>query len=212
MNKLIIGTLCILALGACSKKSDATLENFTVGMNAYLAKRGDLCLAKYTWPIDVTQHEMDVGGRNALQMPVLEKVGLVRSSVASVEMKDADSGISATIKVKRYDLTEAGKKYYLTKAMRSAASDGTIKAQPGDFCAARLSLDKVVEWKRLKTQNDGEEAVVTYTYKIAAAPWTQDAEVQKVFPMVTRIVRGAGVVQLQETFRMTEHGWVATNL
>ena len=48
---------------------------FTRAMNTYLEKRGDLCLAKSSWPIDVTQHEIDIGARNAVQMPVLERLG-----------------------------------------------------------------------------------------------------------------------------------------
>lgn len=214
MKKIIIGTLCVLAIAGCSTKSDANLANFTVGMNEYLAKKGDLCLAKYTWPIDVTQKEMDANGRNALQMPVLEKVGLVQSAVAQVAVKDPenDVGTGEMMNVKRYDLTAAGKKYYLSKEMHTATSDGSIVVHQGDFCAAKLTLDKVLGWELQKSDKNGDQAVVTYTYKVDAAPWTGDAEVRKVFPMVSRIVLGAGAMQLKESFRKTEQGWVAVNL
>jgi hypothetical protein len=211
MNKFLVAFFSMLALGACSKKSDANLENMTAGMHAYLAKRGDLCLAKSNWPIDVTQREFDAGARNAVQMPVLEKIGLVKSSEALTALKDADTGSSASIKVKRYDLTDAGRKYYLTREMRGQAADGHGKAQ-GDFCVAKLSLDKVVGWEAGSAGQGVNEAVVTYTYKVDAAPWTGDPEVQKVLPMVARIVRGAGFEQLKETFRKTDQGWVAVDL
>ena len=199
--------LAIVTLSACSKTKEPNAQDMVVGMNHYLESQGDLCLAKSTWPIDVTQREMDAGGRNALQMPVLEKLGLVSSSIATIEVKDEDR--SANIQVKRYDLTEAGKKYYLTKEMRSMASDGTTRVRQGDFCAAKLSLDSVVKWEPVKSSDGQQRAVVTYTYKVAAAPWTSDAEIQKVFPVVARIVKGAGTEQLQETLKMTDKGWVA---
>ena len=136
MSKLQASLLCVAALAACSSRNEASRENFAAGVKAYLERRGDLCLAKSAWPIDVTQREIDAGARNALQMPALEKVGLVKSSVASVDVHDEER--RATIQVRRYDLTEAGKKYYLTREMRSMGSDGSVHTRPGDFCAARL--------------------------------------------------------------------------
>ncbi len=35
---------------------------------------------------------------------------------------------------------------------------------------------------------------------------------QKVFPVVAQVIRGAGSAQLQETFKKTETGWVAVDL
>ncbi|QRX82389.1 hypothetical protein [Glaciimonas sp. PAMC28666] len=218
MKKTIIAAACllfvVLSVAGCSTKSDANLDNFTVGMNDYLAKKGDLCLAKYSWPIDVTPQENAAGGRNALQMPVLEKVGLLRSTMTEVAQKDAETGArtGVMLTVKRYELNAAGKKYYVTKEMRSPTSDGSILVHQGDFCAAKLTLDKVVGWELSKSDKGAQEALVTYTYKIDAAPWTRDAEVQKVFPMVARIVTGAGTMQLQESFHKTDKGWVAANL
>ena len=205
---------CILftvaALSACNSKTDLNKENLTTGMEAYLAKRGDLCLAKNVWPIDVTQREIDAGGRNAIQMPILEKMGLVSYSVATV--RATADGVSADIKVRRYDLTDEGKKYYLHKEMRSIKSDGDVKFQQGDLCAAKLTLDKVVGWEVSKTSGNEKMVVVNYTYKADAAPWTKDVDVQHVFPMVDRIVKGAGTMQLQESFKLTPDGWVAVDL
>ena len=200
----------VAALSACNSKTDLNKENLTTGMEAYLAKRGDLCLAKNVWPIDVTQREIDAGGRNAIQMPILEKMGLVSYSVATV--RATADGVSADIKVRRYDLTDEGKKYYLHKEMRSIKSDGDIKIQQGDLCAAKLTLDKVVGWEVSKTSGNEKMVVVNYTYKADAAPWTKDIDVQHVFPMVDRIVKGAGTMQLQESFKLTPDGWVAVDL
>ena len=111
------------------------------------------------------------------------------------------------ITVTRYVLTEEGKKYLHTR--------GTPDTQ-ADFCAAHLTLDKVVGWEARKETGDADKAKnaaaaavsVTYTYKVEAAPWTGDADVQKAFPMVDRVVRGAGTMQLKQNFRHTDSGWV----
>ena len=208
MKKIGLYTLCLIALGACTPA--ANRENFTQGMNAYLAKRGDLCLAKYDWPVDVTPAEFAAGSRNAVQMPVLQKLGLVDVFEASVEAK-TDKAVVPT-KVKRYQLTESGKKYYLTRELRTLASDGSKTVHQGDFCVAKLSLDKIVAWDPPTNDSARRETVVTYTYTVEAAPWLQDPGAKRVFPMVDRVVQGARVAQLQEAFALTKDGWVAKDL
>jgi hypothetical protein len=209
IKKICFYTLCLIALCACTP--DASRENFTQGMNDYLAKRGNLCLAKSNWPIDVTPAEFAAGARNAVQMPVLQKLGLVSVSEAFVETK-ADNATAAT-KVKRYQLTESGKKYYLMRdELGTLASDGSKTSHQGDFCVAKLSLDKIVAWDPPTNDNARKETVVTYTYTVKAAPWLQDPDAKRVFPMVDRVVQGARVAQLQEAFALTKDGWVAKDL
>ena len=100
-------------------------------------------------------------------------------------------------------LTDEGKKYFI-------AHDVAGQTGHADFCAARLTLDKVVSWEAQKEDGkDPSEVIVTYTYKVDAAPWTHDADVQKAFPMVDRVVRGAGTMQLKQSFKHTDSGWVA---
>src|ERR1019366_3281039 len=200
MKKIGLYTLCLIVLGACT--TQANRENFTQGMNAYLAKRGDLCLAKYDWPIDVTPAEFAAGARNAVQMPVLQKLGLVDVSDVSVETKTDNAVVAA--KVKRYQLTESGKKYYLTRELRTLAPDGSKTVQRGDFCVAKLSLDKIVAWDPPTNDSARRETVVTYTYTVEAAPWLQDPGAKRVFPLVDRVVQGARVAQFQEAFALTK--------
>jgi hypothetical protein len=187
-------------LAGCTRNDSPDTAALDAALHTYLAKRGDLCLAKNTWPIDLTQHEIDSGARNALQLPVLERLGLARSEVAEVDVND--EGTLHHMKVRRYALTDAGRKFYITRG------DG---ARGGDFCAARLSLDRIVGWE-LHGSGAQRRAVVTYTYRVDAAPWTKDAEVQKVFPMVAGVIRGAGTAQLQETFARGDAGWIAVDL
>jgi hypothetical protein len=210
----------LLALGACGKSDEPTQADIAGAMNTYLAKRGDLCLAKTRWPIDVAEREIEAGGRNAIQMPVLEKLGLVTMNVAEIDKLD-DDGISHHMKVRRYALTDAGRKFYIVREMRSR--DGR-KATEGDFCAAKLTLDKIVGWSRdpapqaaarqaaASAPTEVRQMVVTYTYKVDPAPWTRDAEAQKAFPVVAGVLRGAGKAELNETVRLTDRGWVAVDL
>lgn len=199
MNKknlsTLLGAATLAVLAGCGpQQPEANLQNLTVAMNDYLAKKGDLCLGKTQWPVDVPQREVGTRARNAVQMPVLAHVGLVSASEAKVEdTREGEQPVE--IAVTRYVLTEEGKKYVHTR-----------EAQP-DFCAAHLTLDKVVGWEAQKDAKDASAVVVTYTYKIDAAPWTGDAEVQKAFPMVDRVVRGAGTLQLKQNFKRTDSGW-----
>jgi hypothetical protein len=208
MKTIGLYTLCIIALGACS--ADANRETFTQGMHAYLAKRGDLCLAKYDWPIDVAPAEFAAGARNAVQMPVLQKLGLVGVSEVSVEKKTDNAVVSTTIK--RYQLTENGKKYYLTRELRTIAADGSETLHQGDFCVAKLRLDKIVAWDPPTNGGARKETVVSYTYSVEAAPWLQDPDARRAFPMVDRVVQGARVARLREAFALTKNGWVAKDL
>ncbi|MGB7596394.1 MAG: hypothetical protein WBM09_02400 [Gallionella sp.] len=205
LNNITFYLLCLFALGACTPS--ASRENFTKGVNDYLAKRGNLCLAKYDWPIDVAPEEFEIGSRNALQMPVLQKLGLV--SVSDISVKTMAGKKTVITKIKRYQLTDNGKKFYLVRDSSTIAPNGGKIEHRGDFCVAKLSLDKIVAWDKPANVNGREETTVSYTYTVDAAPWLQDADAKRVFPMVDRVVQGARVAQLKERFVLSKDGWVA---
>jgi hypothetical protein len=188
----------LAALAACGGRTEANRDSFTAAVTGYLDKRGDLCLGKYDWPIEVTAQEMQAGGRNAVQLPVLEKLGVVRS--IAVNSGDQPQAAAAPLMARRYELTETGKKYYLKR-------EGA-REHSADFCAAKLSLDRVVSWE-VHEKGAQSEAVVTYTYRVDAAPWAKDADAQRVFPAVARVLSGAGKAQLREAFTRTGQGWTA---
>lgn len=209
--RLAGGALSLIALtlfaGCHDKSQDANQANFTATINDYLSKRGHLCLAKYDWPIYTTTEDRANGTRDAVQMPVLEKLGLVEGKDMLVERVDAD-GKKITASARQYQLTSEGQKYYLhiPEVVATATSRVT---HPADFCAASLSLDKVVGWER-PMQIDGKTVTsVIYTYKIDPAPWAEDPDAQRVFPMVKRVIEGAGTMQLREGVHLTDEGWVA---
>jgi hypothetical protein len=200
-SSLCLGALALLA-GCGPNKRELNQANLTRAMNDYLAKRGDLCLAKTSWPVLVTEAESQAGSRNALQMPVLERLGLV-------EGVDAMAGQAHA---RRYQLTAEGRKYYLPRAPHKAAAVSRYADAGHDFCAARLSLDKVVGWEASAKPGATNQAVVTYTYKVQPAPWTADAALRAVFPMVDAVIRGAGTLQLKEPVVLGAAGWEARDL
>jgi hypothetical protein len=204
-GSLLIVMALAVVLGACRTKHPfdpraATRENFTRGMLAYLAARGELCLGK-EFPLDVTEREFQLHARNAVQMPVLEHLGLVTSRAAMGQLTTEDGVLS--VPVTRFELTPKGRQYYRTEPALG-------KHGHGDLCAASLSLDKVVSWE--VNDQDARSAVVSYTYHVDAAPWTSAPEAKAVFPAVDRVVTGAGKALLEEGFTLTNDGWVVNEL
>jgi hypothetical protein len=207
----LLASLALALLAGCgqpSRSTEASESNFVHAMNDYLARHGDLCVNRGTWPVDVTREEAGQGSRNSVQLPVLERLGLVRSADVQVEVGEADA--KKRTSARRYELTDAGRQYFLARA--------PYKRDPGhpvadhDFCAARLSLKRVVRWDPPSAHGPGAETVVTYTYDVAPAPWASDPEVRRVFPMVDRVLRGAGALELKETMVLTAGGWEAKDL
>jgi hypothetical protein len=209
-SALALSALTLFVAGCHDKSQDVTRENFTVTINDFLAERGHLCLAKYDWPIYVTSDDAAAGSRDALQMPVLEKLGLVESKNVVVQRTD-ENGKKITADAHQYQLTAEGQKYYLHIPEVVATATKRV-THPADLCAASLSLDKIVGWER-PAKVDGQTATsVIYTYKIDPSPWAKDADAQRVFPMVKRVIEGAGTMQLREGVHLTSKGWVADEI
>jgi hypothetical protein len=162
----------------------------------YLEQKGNFCLGKFNWPIAVSDADRRSPSNDALQMPVLEKLGLVAAGTGE------DPGI------KLYDLTAEGRKYYQLKTVHGQNEKPADR--PGDFCAAKLALDRVIAWEPPQIVDGEPHTTLKYTYRVAsAAPWTSDADVKRVFPMIRRIMDGAGSMQLSQTFALRDRRWVA---
>ncbi|OWT73711.1 MULTISPECIES: hypothetical protein [unclassified Achromobacter] len=199
--------LSLLLVTCNSHASEPDAESLTKTITDYLADRGHLCLAEYEWPRYVADDKSG-NSRDALQMPVLEKLGLVSSTQMSVE-RTGDDGAKITAPGRRYDLTAAGQKFYLHKPVVVATANQHV-THDADFCVATLTLDKVIGWETpVKEQDGSSRTSVLYTYHIDPAPFTRDPDFQRVFPMVKRVVEGAGTMQLREGVRLTKDGWVA---
>lgn len=188
---------------------DANRDNFTVAVNNFLAQRGHLCIGKYDWPVYVVDADKANHTRDSVQMPVLEKLGLVSGKDMMVE--GHDNGKKIVAHARQYQLTKEGQKYYL-HIPEVVATATTRVTHPADFCVATLTLDKVVGWEKPVQRNGETMTSVLYTYRIDPAPWAKDPEFLRVFPMVERVIEGEGTLQLREGMHLTSKGWVADEI
>jgi hypothetical protein len=195
-----VGIIALAASLAACHPTDSRLanrENFGLALQTYLSSHGDMCIGKFTWPIDVSYRDAQARSANSLQMPVMQKMGLV--SAQQIEGQGEP--------VMRYQLTDAGRKFYVHKPMQSLTPQGGLLTHDGDFCYGHLQLDQVIGWSRVQQVAGQSQTVVTYTYRIDAASWTRNADMRRVFPMVAMIVDSGGVLQLKQTVRLGDKGW-----
>jgi hypothetical protein len=211
MPKASLTLLSALVLAGHAKAESAPLTQKALrpAIENYLKEKGNFCLNKYDWPIEVRDSDRPNRTRDAIQMPALEKVGLVTAS-------RGDPGLT------RYELTEEGRKYYRTqKIVMHRPGDQSVE-HSGDLCAAKLVLDQVVSWEAPREANaaqsgaapqradHGTQLIVKYTYKVVSAPdWTRDPQVAKAFPMMRRIFDGAGSQELEQRVTWSGRRWVA---
>ncbi|MDH6166464.1 hypothetical protein M2282_001611 [Variovorax boronicumulans] len=204
----LLALLASLALLAGCDNEEARLanrDNFTAATNDYLAQRGHVCLAKYAWPITVVagSHEVD-----AQQMPVLEKLGLVSGKDVVVTEKNS---AAAAAPAREYALTEAGRKNYLQIPVVIRTTTQTL-THPADFCAAALSLDRLIGWDPPQTRDGRTATSLLFTYRIAPEPWAGAPEVLQAFPLLARAIQREGTMQVRLGVHLTRQGWVADEL
>jgi len=216
MKKRVIfaAVLGALVLAGCGSKQDANEKNFGAAISQYLDKKGELCLRLNKWPVDVT--EMDfrlqktIPTGTAGQMEALAAVGLVSGADTEVDqigMFD-NKPTGRKFKVKRYDLTDAGKKFYSGKEVTQIGFGGTKKVMQGDICYGKKSLDKIVKWEGPMKFGDYQEANVKYLYKIdGLADWAKKPEFQTAFPYINQIIDAAGKKEQQGGVKLTSLGW-----
>jgi hypothetical protein len=201
----LLAALAAIALSACSKPDpDAPMRNaFETGLRSFLADGHDqLCLGMYDWPIDLTEAEAGAHSRHAVQLPVFEKLGLATSTIVPAP-KSAENPDGA---VKRYALTDEGRKYFKPHSYKTR--DGA--AHQNDFCVARISVARVESWQVDSHDAQHPAALVSYSYHIEPAPWMDNADAQRVLPMVAKVIKGAeGGLQMHQGFTKSPQGWVA---
>ena len=198
-------------LGGCHKLSTPDRFVFTGALNDYLAQRGHFCLGMYSWPIVVADDEFTAGTRFAVQLPELEKLGLLSHEDVHADIQGADGKV-VTHNGQRFNLTSEGQQYYLHVPIVVQSTAVNRVVHPADLCAATLTLDTIAGWEPPRTYNGATRTSVLYTYHIDPAPWARSAEVRRVFPMLDRVIVGEGKLQLREGFTLTPKGWVADEL
>jgi hypothetical protein len=205
--------LCIMVLGTfllagCGSKNDANEKNLSEATNAYLVKRGQLCLGLASkWPVDLQDSDRGQGIVRGSQMAALEKAGLVRSHEAETEITPLSGAPPVKSKVLRYELTDDGKKFYREKEVPGLIGE---KESRGDICFGQQALDTVVRAEGPIAVGDKKEMTLYYTYKIEnLADWAKSPDVQNVFPGIVSTINGAGKTTLNQNLILTDHGWEA---
>ncbi len=193
----LTGAVFLIACNDVKKTSDG---NFRKAISQYLEKHGKAC----TWigppfPIDVSEPEQRLQSGAAGQMAVLEAAGLVHSS-DTVAPTPSIFGPGAPRRVKRYEPTEAGKKY-----LQQVPG---VLGQSAGFCYGDRTVDSIVKWTEPVTMGAGSQSEVTYTYKIAnLAPWAIRPDVQREFGDVRTTVAGISKANEIAGLQLTNHGW-----
>ena len=202
--------LALALLAACQNRQAQlpTRANFTAAVADYLAQRGNLCVAKYDWPISVTDAERQARSLDAQQMPALETLGLVTSR----DVRVTRPGASAALPAREYALSAEGQKYYLHVPVVVATPSQRV-THPADLCVAKLTLDRLFGWEKPQAVGGRTVTSLLFSYRIVdPAPWMQTADARRAFPMVMRAIDNAGVLQLRLGVHLTPDGWVADEL
>jgi hypothetical protein len=195
---IVAAAACVICAAGVSQGNTSLPDQkaATAAVTAFLGDHGDLCLGKYTWPRDVSAADRHAGSNDAIQLPVLQRLGLVTAKTIQGSTQ-------------RYSLTAKGREYYLQKQRTTLGSHGQSVEHSADFCVARLTLDKVVKLSPPQPVRGHEETVAAYTYRIQPAQWLTDPQARRVFPVVDRIVRGAGRLRMTAVLQLRNRKWVS---
>lgn len=204
MRKPILLMLIVLVvLGGCSTEKKPSANNFTKAINQYLAMHGQACtFFAQTFPIDVLASELKDRYGTARQMAALEKAGLVRGrdTTAAIHGMMGALGPSAPRPVRRYELTDEGRKYFQMKP--------GVLGQTSAFCYGQETVDSIVSWTEPVATGPYPHSEVTYTYKIAdLAPWAKQAQVQQTFGDIRTTVSGISKDNETTGLQLANQGW-----
>ena len=215
MNRLAFLALA-LASGACAAAQQPAVPDpqaAAAAVTRYLAGHGDFCLGKMDWPVDISAIDERARGRDVVQMPVLESLGLVRSAMATA-MRVEGPGVDedtppVSVAVRRYELTPLGEQFAREREIVVPGPTGERHVRRRDLCAAHLALADVVS---VAPGEGAQGFVATFTYVAEPAAWATSAEFQRVFPMSARVIGGARQMQLKQAFTWTDGGWAPAGL
>ena len=201
MRKLTLIFLAgAVSLAACNDAKKPNDSNFRMAINQYLAKHGKACMwIGRPFPVDVSESEQKLQSGMSSQMAALETAGLVRSS-DTVAATPGIFGPGAPRRVKRYEPTDAGRKY-----LRQVPA---VLGQSAGFCYGDKTVDSIVKWTEPVTTGPYSQSEVTYTYKIANfAPWAERPDIQREFGDVRTVVNGVSKSNEIAGVQLTNQGW-----
>ena len=203
MKMAILGLLC-LSLAACVARDTTPSPTqkpkaFAAAVQKFLDDKGGYCLGKPDWPRPVTDVDRRKRKPDALQMPVLDHLGVVSGVPVPGDSTST-----------QYSLTAAGRKFYVDYPTASSAAAGQAPLRPGDLCVAQLRVLNVTHWTPVQMTGGVATTMVSYTYEITkAAPWTDDPDFRRVFPVVAEILSGGNKLEMMLPLRWTGRAWTA---
>ena len=185
--------------------------SFAAAVAKDLDQEGLLCLGFEKFPVDVFRNGDTVGMvGTGVQMTALEKVRLVNGTSQMVEQKAMFGNSITQQPVTRYALTPEAEPF-LHHPARTIF--GETSADAKDLCYGKRVLDQVVDWEGPMTMGSYAEATVVYAYKIdGIASWAADADVQKAFPNVPRLLHPESGMKGRVVLKKTALGWSAKGL
>ena len=213
--KPTILSLALASLSCAAAEAPAVPDRAAAAaaVTRYLADHGDFCLGKMDWPVDISALDERARGRDVIQMPVLESLGLVHAGAATALRAEGpdveEGGTPVPVAVRRYELTPLGQQFVRDREVFVAAADGDKIVRRRDLCAAHLSLERIVA---VAPGEAAQTFVATYTYEATPAAWAVAPEFQRVFPMAARVIGGAHRMQLKQAFAWKDGGWAPAGL
>ncbi len=193
----------VLMLGDCSSEKTPNADHFTKAINQYLATHGQTCtFISQAFPVDVLASVLKDQSGTPPQMAALERAGLVHGTDTTTVIRGMMGalGPSAPRPVRRYALTDAGRKYFQMKP--------GVFGQTGAFCYGQKTVDSIVKWTEPAAMGPYTQSEVTYTYKISGlAPWAKQADVQQVFGDIRTTVSGISKANETAGLVLTNKGW-----
>jgi hypothetical protein len=200
----IVSYAILLLLTAYNNAKAPNAANFKEAIDAYLMKHGEACeVIGRQFPIDVTRPEKSEEYGIGTKLEALEQAGLVhfRETTAVVHgMLDPLRRSAPAQPVKRYELTDVGKKYF-------REIPGALGHTSG-FCYGQISVDAIVKWTERVNVGASSQTEVTYTYEIVdAAAWSKNQAVQREFPDIRTTVNGASKATEVVGLQLTSKGW-----
>ncbi len=120
----VVSVLCVTGAHAEAGSASPKPKELTRAVHQFLEDHGDLCLGHARVAAQVTPEDRKAGSNEALQMPVLERLGVVQSE---------EIGSPSSEPAKRYSLTAKGRQFFLRKKRAD-----TRLAQPAGSARRRL--------------------------------------------------------------------------
>jgi hypothetical protein len=194
----------LLVLAACNSAKNPNETNFTKAINDYLTKHGAACtVIGRQFPIDVSRSEQSEQAGIGPKLAALEQAGLVQATETTAVvhgMLDPLRGSTPPQPVKRYELTQDGRKYF-------QQIPGTL-GQASGFCYGQRNVDSIVKWTDPATMGSSSQTEVTYTYRIVdTAAWAERPDVQQAFSDIRTTVNGALKTTEVAGLQLTSKGW-----